>query len=121
MVVHWISHLLRHLFGTLTCIAIVATCASAQEAVDRPELAEAQRMFYSGNYQAAAALALSVRSAHPDNLDSYETRTSALHFEIRRQMRDAAGHPVPFKQCDRCADLLKEFLDETAKGQAVAH
>jgi hypothetical protein len=87
---------------------------------DRPELAEVQRLFYSGNYEEASALALRIRSAHPDDLDSYETRASALHFEIKRALRDAAGKEIPYQQCTECPELLKEFLDETAKGQAVA-
>jgi len=48
-------------------IIMAATCAAAQEpsqaAVDRPELVEVQRLFYSGNYEAASALALKIRSA----------------------------------------------------------
>ena len=108
----------RHIIGVLTCAGVLlATCAAAQ---DRPELAEVQRLFYSGDYQAASALALSIRSAHPDDLDSYEIRASALHFEIKRDLKDAAGKPIPFKQCVPCPALLKEFLDETSKGQAVA-
>jgi hypothetical protein len=112
----------------------MVTCAAAQDAtiatpaagtairsVDRPELAEVQRLFYSGYYEEAAALALSIRSAHPDDLDSYETRASALHFQIKRALRDPAGKTtIPYKQCATCPALLKEFLEETAKGQAVA-
>jgi hypothetical protein len=107
---------------------MMATSAAAQDmprpgaspAADRPELAEVQRLFYSGDYPAASALALSIRSAHPDNLDSYEIRASALHFQIKRELRDLVGKPIPFKECGACPELVKEFLDETAKGQAVA-
>jgi hypothetical protein len=109
----------------------MATCVAAQgvssvqtpgtQAADRPELAEVQRLFYSGSYEAASALALSIRSAHPDDLDSYEARASALHFQIKRALRDSAGKDIPYKQCGVCPELLKQFLDETEKGQAAAH
>jgi hypothetical protein len=108
----------RHIISLLTCAGLML--ATSVEAQDRPELAEVQRLFYSGDYQAASALALSIRSAHPDDLDSYEIRASALHFEIKRDLKDAAGKTIPFKQCQPCPALLKEFLDETAKGQALA-
>jgi hypothetical protein len=108
----------------------MATCAAGQgtspppatgaKASDRPELAEVQRLFYTGNYEAAAALALSIRAAHPDDVDSYEIRASALHFQIKRALRDAAGNNIPYKQCAVCPALLKEFLEETAKGQDAA-
>jgi hypothetical protein len=105
-----------------TCAAIQGALSTAANTtpVDRPELAETQRLFYTGSYEAASALALTIRTAHPDDLDSYEVRSSALHFQIKRALRDAAGHDVPYKQCASCPDLLKEFLDETAKGQEIA-
>jgi hypothetical protein len=96
------------------------TGATETRAVDRPELAEVQRLFYSGKYDAAATLALSLRSAHPDDLDSYEIRASALHFQLKRALRDGAGTEIPFKQCTACPELLKQFLDETAQGQTVS-
>jgi hypothetical protein len=87
--------------------------------VDRPDLAEVQRLFYTGKYAAAADLALSLRNGQPDNLDSYEIRSSALHFQLKNALRDG-GRQIPFKQCEPCPDLLKEFLAETAKGQELA-
>jgi hypothetical protein len=89
-------------------------------AVDRPELAEVQRLFYSGKYEKAAELALSLRSAHPDDLDSYEIRASALHFQLKNALKDAAGKEIPLKQCTPCPELLTQFLSETAKGQTQA-
>jgi len=120
--------LVRQALQSFTCAVIIiilaATCAAAQEpsqaATDRPELVEVQRLFYSGNYEAASALALKIRSAHPDDLDSYEIRASALHFEIKRALRDPAGASIPYKQCTICPALLEQFLDETRKGQEAA-
>jgi hypothetical protein len=95
--------------------------ATDRPAVDRPELVEVQRLFYSGEYHAAAELALSLRAAHADDLDSYEIRASALHFQLKRAIRGTAGQGgVPFKDCTACPELLKQFLSETAKGQTLA-
>ncbi len=112
------------LIATATCTAGLAAsqtgAATETRAVDRPELAEVQRLFYIGHYEAAATLALSLRSAHPDDLDSYEIRASALHFQLRRALRDGTGNDIPFKQCAQCPELLKQFLNETEKGQSVS-
>jgi hypothetical protein len=89
-------------------------------AVDRPELAEVQRLFYTGKYEAAADLALALRSTHPDDLDSYEIRASALHFQLKNALKDGAGREIPFKLCAPCPEMLKQFLSETASGQALA-
>jgi hypothetical protein len=123
----------RQLSGIVACSVIaVVVCAGSSSAfqaanpqthtpaVDRPELAEVQRLFYSGDYDAAAALALALRAGHPEDLDSLEIRTSTLHFQLRRALKDAAGKPILFKQCATCPELLRQFLDETARGQALA-
>jgi hypothetical protein len=124
--------LVRNILGAFTCVVVAtATCAIAlcapqdsgidTPAVDRPELSEVQRLFYTGTYEAAADLALSLRAEHPDDLDSFEIRASAIHFQLRRALRNGAGAAIPFKQCAVCPDLFKEFLEETSKGQALAH
>jgi tetratricopeptide (TPR) repeat protein len=107
----------------MACVAALsASQASAPDApaADRPELAEVQRLFYTGKYEKAADLALSLRSTHPDDLDSSEIRTSALHFQLKRALREAAGKEIPLKQCAACPELLKQFLSETEKGQILA-
>ena len=103
-----------------TCVAAQDGAQGGGQTIDRPELAEVQRLFYSGSYEAASSLALQIRAAHPDDLDSYETRASTLHFEIKRALHDAAGNDIPYQQCTACPQMLKQFLEETAKGQTVA-
>src|SRR5687768_13498739 len=51
------------------------------EAVVSATFAEAQRLFYSGRYDEAAALALDVRSTNPEDLAAFELRSSALLFQ----------------------------------------
>src|SRR6185503_15256976 len=76
-----------------TCPALVVAIASihavawlqASSAADAT-LEDAQRLFYNGRYEAAAALALTLQAAGPDALAARELRTSALHFQIRRAL-----------------------------------
>lgn len=91
-------------------------------------LDEAQRRFYSGDYDGAAALALAERMADSDNLAASEIRTSALHFAMRRAAGPlASGRGKPddnreraWKACARCPELLSEFMTELNLGRAAA-
>jgi tetratricopeptide (TPR) repeat protein len=80
----------------------------------------AQRLFYNGSYDAAAAMTLALRTADPGHLAAYELRTSALHFQIRHLIGDAKDKDKAFKQCAPCAGLLTTFHDELTRGLAVA-
>jgi hypothetical protein len=83
-------------------------------------LDEAQRLFYNGRYEDAAALALDIRTQNPDSLAAAELRTSALHFQIRRALGDPTNRDVAWKQCPTCQELLPVFMAELAAGQAIA-
>jgi hypothetical protein len=83
-------------------------------------LDEAQRLFYSGEYEQAAALALTARLADSGNLAAFEVRTSALHFQIKRAIGTAADRDRIWKSCTQCQDLLSAFLTEFNLGRAVA-
>ena len=83
-------------------------------------LADAQRLFYMGRYDAAAELALALQSPEVENLALYELRTSALHFQLRDALGDHSDKGKALKQCATCPDLLKAFLSDIARGQARA-
>lgn len=78
----------------------------------------AQRLFYNARYDAAAARAAELRAAHPDDLATYELRTSALLFQLRRAIGDPPDKAKALKQCVPCPALMAAFKDETAAGQA---
>lgn len=104
--------------GQETCGAHAFACASNADPA-AATLDEAQRLFYSGQYDEAAALALAVRQADDTNLAALELRSSALHFQIRR----ALGTPSDkdrWKACGTCAELMALFLTETNLGRAAA-
>ncbi|MGH9253967.1 MAG: hypothetical protein ACRD3C_05290 [Vicinamibacterales bacterium] len=83
-------------------------------------LEEAQRLFYSGRYDAAAALALAARLADPENLAASELRSSALHFQIRHVFGTPENKDRAWKECASCPQLLAAFTAETSLGRSVA-
>jgi len=117
--VRHLARLAAALTVTLTC-ASAAPLASAQHGGAAATLDEAHRLFYSGQYEAAAALALSVRESDPQNLLAYELRTSALHFQIRRLLGTPDDRDRAWKACASCPELMSAFLAETTLGRAAA-
>jgi hypothetical protein len=108
-------------------VALVAAAAPEHASADQPEhavtgatLDEAQRLFYSGRYDAAAALAFVVRTAAPDNLAASELRGSALHFQIRRVLGTPENKTQAWAQCDQCEGLLSAFMTEANLGRSAA-
>jgi hypothetical protein len=114
-------------FRLLVMVVLTGSVPLATAAAASP-LDEAQRLFYSGEYDAAAALALAERLAHSDNLAAFELRMSALHFAIRRALGPRDSTRVPsgdhrdraWKACTRCHELFSEFLHEFNLGRAAA-
>ena len=117
------SNLLRvevmTILGSLMAFAGLAGIASA-DATNDSALEQAQRHFYSGRYESAAALALEIRTASGDHLGASELRSSALHFQIRRAMGPAADKDKAWKVCAACPGLMSAFMAETALGCTAA-
>jgi tetratricopeptide (TPR) repeat protein len=80
----------------------------------------AQHLFYSGQYESAAAIALALRAHDPSNLATFELRSSALHFQLKRALGEATDRDRAFRQCGLCPGLKAAFLDETSQGRAIA-
>ncbi len=99
---------------------LVLASAVPGRAVDGPSLADVQRLFFNARYQAAADMALALQSSETEALAAYEVRTSALHFQLRDALGNNTDKSKAFKQCAVCPELLKAFLTDTAKGQALA-
>src|SRR5437870_3276929 len=85
-------------------------------------LEEAQRFFYNGDYDRAAALT-QVRCAAPiDDLEACELRTASLLFQIKKAFGEA-GEPdktTAWNRCAVCPELLSAFLADTARAQTSA-
>ena len=104
--------------GLLLCLAGARPAAAGADPVQA--LTGAQHLFYSGRFEEAAAMALATRATEPDALDSYELRTSALHFQIKRLLEDPAYRGKGVDKCGPCAPLLDEFFADVTKGVALA-
>lgn len=115
----------RYTLALVGAVAIVAglngsaRLVAAQDA-SQGSLAEAQHHFYSARYFAAAAAAEALLATHPDDLEALELRTSALHFQLRRELGDAKDRKAAFARCAACPGLLTTFTDDTRRGRAAA-
>lgn len=100
--------------------ALLFTASLVPAHAEEPVLADAQRAFFNARYETAANLALAVHTSNSTDLAAYEVRTSALHFQLRDALGEHSDKGKAFKRCVACPELLKAFLADTAKGQAVA-
>lgn len=120
--------LVRVIVAAVAAVSGAVAGASADTPSEAAALESAQRLFYSGEYEEAAALAFAVREADRGNLAASEIRTSALHFAIKRALgsldvaRDKPGdsRERAWKACTGCQQLLTEFLTELHLGRAEA-
>jgi hypothetical protein len=85
-----------------------------------PSIADAQRHFYNGQYEAASDVVLTLRKSDPDDLSGYELRSSALLFQIKRLIGKAEDVDRAYKQCSPCPDIMTAFLADISRGQAIA-
>ncbi len=101
---------------------VAGVAAAAQDlpggASDSDGLDSARYAFYSGRYDEAARMAADTRQQDAESLDSYELRTSALLFALKRELGDdVQQEPKDVEDCPRCPALLEAFDSEMAEGQ----
>jgi tetratricopeptide (TPR) repeat protein len=89
-------------------------------ASDGTTLWNAQSLFYTGRYEAAADAALRLRSAEAENLTAYELRTSALLFQLKGALDGQRDKDKALKLCAACPQLMAAFQTDTKLGQDVA-
>ncbi len=95
----------------------------AQDPIDSTEhLATAQRLFYNGHYERAAAITLELcpTDGQSINLDACELRSSALLFQIKRRLPKGMKKQEAYQKCAACPDLMAAFHTVTRAGQAAA-
>lgn len=83
-------------------------------------MTEAQSLFYTGLYEAAADAALKLREADAQNLTAYELRTSALLFQLKGALDNQRDKDKALKRCAACPRLMSDFQADTKLGQEVA-
>ena len=83
-------------------------------------LEDAQRLFYNGRYEAAAALTQDACFSTEDGMAACEVRAAAVLFQIKRALGDPADKQKAWKRCAVCPELFSAFQTTTARGQALA-
>jgi len=121
---------MRRSFLLACCLAIGAASSHVWgQAVEdhsalanRATLSDAQSLFYSGQYRAAADATLGLRSGSVEsgNLTAYELRTSALLFQLKAALDSQRDKDKALKLCAACPQLMAAFQDDTKLGQTVA-
>lgn len=106
--------LVRALALVLTAVLAVAASADAGDT-----LADAQALFYNGQYAEATTVSTNL-TLDAGMLPVYELRTSALLFQLRRAIGEPKDKDKAFKACAQCPDLMTAFMRELAAGQAEA-
>ena len=117
-----------HIFPAV--LAIAAGCAvvahlsaigqAGAQTPESPELKLARQHYFSGRYTAAAEAAAPLTTNGAEALAAYELRTSALHFELKRQLGDATNKGKALKQCAACQPLIDAFMKDVSAGKVLA-
>lgn len=117
----------RRSWVALLFALLLSPLATAQSHADLPttalagaSLADAQTLFYSARYESAAELTRSLLPSNASDLSTYELRSTALLFQIRRLIGDGHDKDSALARCDSCADLIAAFHRDNARGQALA-
>jgi len=99
---------------------MIALVYVALMALDCRALSDAQRLFYNGRYEAAAAVTLELRARQPLDLAALELRSSSLLFQLKAALGDRHDKNAAFESCLPCRGLMAAFLADTTEGQKVA-
>jgi hypothetical protein len=107
----------------LLAVVCVASAALAQEWASLPKpgtLDDAQRAYYNGRYEAAAAMTLDPCMTGENGLAACELYTAALHFQIKRAMGQSDDRGKAWTACAICPTVMTAFKAALARGQTVA-
>lgn len=77
-------------------------------------------MFFNAQYEQAAAAALALSATEPDSLAACELRTSAILFQLKAAVGDAADRKKALADCEACPEWMAAFQRETTRGQELA-
>ncbi|HEY4526037.1 MAG TPA: hypothetical protein VJL32_03000 [Candidatus Paceibacterota bacterium] len=88
----------------------------------RARINASREMFFRQDFRAAAEQALAARELLPGDPESYEARTSALLFLLKREMGTNGSEvsPKKFSDCHTCPPILELFYKEQKEGEALA-
>jgi hypothetical protein len=104
----------------VVCAASAARAEQSAAGVKPGTLEQAQRAYYNGRYEEAAAKTLEPCMTGENGLAACEVYTAALHFQIRRGMGQSADRSEAWKRCATCPSVLAAFKTALARGQTMA-
>ena len=98
------------------------TRETADSASQSATLEQAQRFFYNGDYDRAAAVTDALCTARADDFDACELRTASLHFQIKKAIGEtgARDKSTAWKQCAVCPALMSDFQAAILRSQTFA-
>ena len=113
--------------GVLVACGLAAVMAAGGRAAAQdesragpPSLATAQHLYYDGQYETAAAMALALVTADPADLAACELRTAALLFQVKRLIGEPEDKGKALKACAECPPLIAAINADVARGRALA-
>jgi hypothetical protein len=109
-----------HAVAFTACLVACAPAAFALADPENPALAQARTALYSGRYAEAAAQALTLHEAAPEDLEVLELRSSALLFQLKAHIGEPKDRRQAFEDCRACPDLHDALLRDIARAQQVA-
>jgi len=104
----------------VAAVVCAGAVAAAQPLPPPPTIAAAQSLFYNARYEAAAAMAFTLRSPEADDVAIRELRSSALLFELKALLENRPKEENALKTCATCPALIADFMAETQRGQSLA-
>jgi tetratricopeptide (TPR) repeat protein len=117
---------LRLVVGVVVFSTIAHPAAGQESIVPLPASSEAdalergQQLFYSGRYEAAAALARTIPASGTNGAAASELLTTALLFQIKRALGTPTDKDNGWDRCSACPELLVAFHAAVAAGQRAA-
>ena len=102
------------------CVASAARAQQPASLAKPGTLEDAQRAYYNGQYEAAAAMTLEPCTTGENSLAACEVYTAALLFQIRRAMGPSTDRGQAWKRCAICPSVLTAFKTALAQGQTLA-
>lgn len=109
----------------LSWVAVIITAAgqAAAQGHDQataPTLATAQHLYFDGQYEAAASVALELENADPADLAARELRTAALLFQVKRLVGEPPDKRKAIEACEQCSVLIAAINADVAEGRKLA-
>ena len=105
--------------GFSLAVMLAATAPAAANAAGPPQarFEDAQRLFYSGGYDAAAAAM--AEPCQGGDAAACELRAAALLFRIKRELGTPPDSKRPWAECATCPGLLANFKETNQRGREL--